>query len=306
MGGLDVFRSEKLASGNWAPPINLKPPVNSGNDDFGWVVHRRSEDGLATGYFSSRRGEMGQDDVYRFQQQIVPPEPIPTKEPVYKNTLDVYVVEKIFEDPNNPNSRVLGRKPVMGAQVVVQLGKEERRFEVDEEGKITLTLQENGRYQFFASREGYLNNDATFSSVGLPKDPNQPVQEYELEIVLDKIFVDQEIVLENIYYDYDKWYIRDDAQPTLRELATLLNKNPDIRIQMGSHTDCRGGDTYNQELSQRRAQAAVDFLIQEGIAASRLAARGYGEEAPVTDCICNRCTEEEHQRNRRTTFKIVE
>lgn len=312
MGGLDVFRTYPLASGNWAPPFNLKPPVNSGGDDFGFIVDRRQatqgDDVLATGYFTSRRGEVGSDDIYRFEQKILPPEPEP-EIPVditYRNTLDVYVVEKIYEEPGNPNSRVLGKRPLPGATLKIQLGREEREFEVSEEGLISLSLQENSLYEFFANKEGYLNNDAKFSSIGLPKDPRNPEQLYEVEIVLDKIFINREIVLENIYYDFDESFIRDDAKPTLNELASILQKNPDISIQLGSHTDCRGGDGYNEDLSQQRAQAAVDYLIEQGIEAVRLDALGYGENEPANDCLCNRCTEDEHQENRRTTFKIVQ
>jgi peptidoglycan-associated lipoprotein len=310
MGGLDVFRSNKLPSGNWAPPLNLKAPINSGSDDFGFIIDRRAaitrDNTLPMGYFTTRRGEVGSDDIYRFYQVVLPPEPIPTIPPEYRNLLDVYVVEKIYQEPGNPNSKVLGRRPLPGASLTIQVGQEERTVVVDEEGKVSLTLQDNTLYDFFASQTGYLNNDAKFSSIGLGKDPNRPEQVYELEIVLDKIFLNQEIVLENIYYDFDKFFIRDDAKPTLTALASILKKNPSINIQMGSHTDCRGGDTYNQELSQKRAQAAVDFLIQDGINAARLAAIGYGESQPEATCLCTRCTEEEHQRNRRTTFKIVE
>ena len=312
MGGLDVFRTYPLNSGNWAPPINLKPPVNSGGDDFGFVVDRRKntqgEDVLATGYFTSRRGEIGSDDIYRFEQKILPPEPEPEipVDIVYKNTLDVYVVEKIYEEPGNPNSKVLGRRPLPGATLTIQLGREERDFEVGEEGKISLSLQDNSLYEFLAAKEGYLKNDARFSSIGLPEDPRNPEQLYEVEIVLDKIFANTEIVLDNIYYDFDQSFIREDAKPTLDELADILRKNPEVSIQLGSHTDCRGGDGYNEELSQDRAQAAVDYLIEQGIDASRLDALGYGENEPANDCLCNRCTEEEHQENRRTTFKIVQ
>lgn len=309
MGGLDVFRSSRLASGEWAPPINLKTPINSGSDDFGFVVDRRAHqpnDGLMRGYFTSRRGDVGGDDIYAYQQQRLAPEPEPEVQPNFKNTLDVYVLEKIYENPTNPNSRVLGRKPLVGAQLTIRLGRDERTVAIGEDGKISISLQDNARYNFLATREGYLNNDATFSSTGLPKDSRQPEQLYELEIVLDKIFRDQEIVLENIYYDYDKWFIRYDAQPTLMALAQLLQKNPNIRIQLGSHTDCRGSDDYNEQLSLRRAEAAVDFLVEKGIDIARLSAKGYGESAPVNTCLCNRCTEDEHQQNRRTTFKIVD
>ena len=95
-------------------------------------------------------------------------------------------------------------------------------------------------------------------------------------------------------------------RPTLNELATVLNQNPGIKIQLSSHTDCRGKANYNENLSQKRAQSAVDYLITRGIAPERLVAKGYGKAQPAVDCVCGRCTEEEHQANRRTTFKIIE
>ncbi|MEL7220524.1 MAG: OmpA family protein, partial [Bacteroidota bacterium] len=224
---------------------------------------------------------------------------------VYKNYLDVYVVEKIYQEPGNPNSEVLGRRPLNGATLDIKLAKENRAVTIDEEGKVRLTLKDNSAYEFFASKEGYLNNDARFSSVGLGRDPNNPEQIYEVEIVLEQIFLDQEIVLENIYYDFDQSFIRNDAKPTLNELASVLRKNPEINIQLGSHTDCRGADGYNETLSRKRAQAAVDYLIENGIEAFRLAAVGYGENSPAADCLCSRCDEDQHQQNRRTTFKIL-
>ena len=87
---------------------------------------------------------------------------------------------------------------------------------------------------------------------------------------------------------------------------SLLERNPEIRIELGSHTDCRGQDAYNERLSQERAESAVQYLIGQGISTERLTARGYGETQPVAECLCARCSEEEHQRNRRTTFRILE
>ena len=224
----------------------------------------------------------------------------------YKLLLEGYVLEKIYNNPTDPNSKVLGRKPLPGSEVDIQFDKQKETVTVGEDGMFRLELEENTDYSFLASREKYLSNDAAFSTVGIGRDPNNPVQTFEIEIVLDKIFLDKEITLENIYYDFDKWDIREDAQPTLDDLARNLKLNPDIRIQMGSHTDCRGNNRYNEDLSQKRAQSAVDYLISKGIDPARLVARGYGESQPEVDCICARCTEEEHQTNRRTTFKIIE
>ena len=314
MGGLDIFKTYRFTNGSWAPSYNLKPPLNSGGDDFGYIVDYNAEKGkdvLQVGYFSSTRNDgIGNDDIYRFEKVIPPPEPekpiAEEKELIYKMYLDVYVLEKIYEDPSNPNSRVLGRKPIDQATVETKIGKETKSITVGEDGLYSIELSDNTDYDFIASKESYLKNATNFTTRGIGKDPNNPEIRFEVEIVLDKIFFDKEIRLENIYYDFDESFIRDDAMPTLDELVENLNLNPQIQIQLGSHTDCRGNARYNEDLSQRRAQAAVDYLITKGIAPTRLVAKGYGKNELEINCVCTRCTEEEHQRNRRTTFKILE
>ncbi|HNG90532.1 MAG TPA: OmpA family protein, partial [Saprospiraceae bacterium] len=320
MGGLDVFRTYKADRNNWASPQNLKAPINSGADDFGLLVDAspRSANNAKTpplirsGYLSSNRpGGRGLDDIYRFEQRVPPPKPakvdtVPAKPLVYKLILEGYVLEKIYSNPDDPNSKVLGRKPLEGSGVVAEYGTKKQLFNVAADGYFRMELSENMDYTFTASHTGYLSNATKFSTRGIARDPNNPTQTFEVEIVLDKIFRNREIVLENIYYDYDKWDIRPDAEPTLDRLAEVLHQNPGIRIQLGSHTDCRGNDSYNQELSQRRAQSAVNYLISKGIGSERLSAVGYGESQPADLCACTRCTETQHQSNRRTTFRIME
>lgn len=312
MGGLDVFKVVKMQNGTWSSPFNLKPPVNSGGDDFGFVINKEAkrENGvLQVGYFtSSRANGIGNDDIYKFEKIIPPPAPIVEKPKTieYKLILDVFVVEKIFEDPTNPNSRVLGRKPVTEAKLESKSGKDAKSFTTGEDGLVTIELQTSSDYNFLASKTAYFNNAAIFSTKGLGQDPDNPIQRFEVEIVLIKTIIGKEVRLENIYYDLDKANIRTDAEPTLNALAETLRLNPTVRIQLSSHTDCRASDAYNEDLSQRRAQSAVDFLISKGIEPSRLVAKGYGEGQPEANCGCARCTEDEHQLNRRTTFKILE
>lgn len=310
MGGLDIFRTYPLQNGRYAAVKNLRTPVNSGADDFAFSILSREgsgADATVTGYFStSRPGGAGSDDIYRYTKRILPPPP-PDPTPIdYKNVLDVFVVEKIYENPDDPDSRVLGRKPVPNATIIASIGEQSRTVTADEEGKLSLVLVDNQNYQFRAKREQYLAAEGRFSSRNLPRDPDDPEQRYEIELELDKIILNREIVLDNIYYDLAESFIRDDAKPTLDQLSALLTRNPDIRIELGSHTDCRGKDGYNQQLSEARAESAVAYLIGQGIDAGRLSARGYGEEDPVEECICERCTEVEHQRNRRTSFRVVE
>jgi outer membrane protein OmpA-like peptidoglycan-associated protein len=123
---------------------------------------------------------------------------------------------------------------------------------------------------------------------------------------LKKEIVGKEFTLDNIYYDLDKYEIRKDAEPTLNKLATILKENPTIKIQLNSHTDCQGNDTYNNWLSQKRAEEAVNYLISLGINVDRLQAKGYGESRPSIACVCSDCTKAQHQQNRRTTFIILE
>lgn len=314
MGGLDIFRTYRMGS-DWTPVFNLKSPINSGADDFGYAIDYEApkrSDILEVGYFSSTRDNgAGNDDIYRFEKRPLPPPP-PIEEGeepepiVYKMILNGYILEKIYADPGNPDSKVLGRKPLNNARVQVNFNGKTENFTVGEDGLFTMELKESMDYNFFASKEEYLNNENRFSTKGIGKDPKNPVLTFEVEIELDRIFRDREIVLEDIYYDFDRWFIRDDAKPTLDALTRALQLNPDRKIQLSSHTDCRGNDNYNQSLSQKRAQSAVDYLISKGIDPNRLTAVGYGENALRVDCACSRCSEEEHQANRRTTFKFVE
>jgi peptidoglycan-associated lipoprotein len=324
MGGLDIFRTYKMDRTSWAPPINMKSPLNSGYDDFGLIYRpdvapapntpRKPGDLVRSGFFTSNRpleSAKGGDDVLRFEIRVAPPAPVKRDTPpagpiVHTLLLDIYILEKIFSEADNPNAKVLGRKPLAGTTLVIESGATRQTVSPDANGFYQLKLAEQTDYVFTAKLDGYLTNSGKFSTKGIAKSPNQPTQTFELEIVLDRIFRNREIVLENIYYDYEKSDIRPDAEPTLNRLADILRQNPTIRIQMGSHTDCRGNDGYNQNLSQARAQSAVNYLIAKGIGADRLEAIGYGERAPAADCACAKCTEPEHQTNRRTTFKVLD
>ena len=310
-GGLDIFRTYAFGADSWAAPFNLLPPVNSGGDDFGisWPSGETSGDALAV--MTSNRGA-GLDKIYTLgppPPRPIDPEPVDTVEaiaalPVW--TLTVTVVEPILSDPTDPASRVLGAKPLASAALRVEPTGADSTLSPGEPGVYTLRVEPGQRYRFLASADDYLSRDGTFSTAGMEKRPGDRDQAFELEIELNRVYTNREIALDNIYYDLDKADIRADAEPTLRALARDLQLNPDLRIRMGAHTDCRGGDTYNRDLSQRRAESAVQFLVDQGISADRLEASGFGEDVPLTDCACSRCTEDEHQLNRRTTFTVLE
>jgi outer membrane protein OmpA-like peptidoglycan-associated protein len=314
VGGLDILRTYPIGSDGYATPFNLLPPVNSGADDFGISFSPKlNSEGRKQGYFSSSRGD-GLDRIYEVEQLPPPPPPVPEIDPIDSTIivktpswiLDIVVVEPILSIPDNPGSRVVGVKPLESATIEVDPASFTENLVVIEPGEWNLSLAENTQYRFLAKAPGYLSQDESFSTIGMKKVDGAADQRFELEIQLNKIYAGREIVLDDIYYDFDKSDIRSDAEPTLRELARDLQLNPELRIRLGSHTDCRGGDAYNRALSQRRAESAVQFLIDQGIDASRLEAVGFGEDVARTDCACSRCTEEDHQLNRRTTFAILE
>jgi outer membrane protein OmpA-like peptidoglycan-associated protein len=219
--------------------------------------------------------------------------------------LEGFTREKDFLEADNPNSPVSGYKEL--ANVAVTVTTEDTTFTLKSSSKGTFAfeLKENRDYRFTAVKDGYFKGNGYLTTRELFKDPANPVQTLRVEITLDKIFKDKEIVLENIYYDFDKWDIRQDARPALDRLSEILKDNPTINIELASHTDCRGNDGYNLSLSQKRAESVVQYLIARGIARERLSARGYGETSPIETCDCRQCTEEQHQANRRTTFKVI-
>ena len=179
-----------------------------------------------------------------------------------------------------------------------------KRLVTNSKGEFSLEVEAEATYQLSASKNGFFRNSSSVSTKG--KTPIDNVVKVYTEIVLDKIYKQREIVLNDIYFDYDQALIREDAKPTLNKLAKLLNENPQIKIEMGSHTDSRGSDSYNQTLSQERAESTVSYLVSLGIDSRRLVAKGYGETRLKNECEDGvTCTEEEHQLNRRTTFKVL-
>lgn len=307
MGGLDIFKAAEYGE-RWQRPENLKAPMNSGSDDFGFII-RPTMNGGKTGFFTSRRfAEQKGDNILNFTY-LPPKDTIPVIDTpllVIKIDLEGIAKEKIFEVEGDPNSGVASLSPLMGASI--QISSKDTAFTLgsDVDGTFYATLDTNTVYYFKASKPGYFITLDTLSTVGIVLNEQNPDTTLTKELILEKIYTNQEIVLENIYYDLDESFIREDAKPTLNELVDLLKRNPSLNIQLSSHTDCQGGTNYNEKLSQRRAESAVQYLIQNGIDPARLTARGYGESLLANDCKCSDCTPEEHQQNRRTTFLVLE
>ena len=152
------------------------------------------------------------------------------------------------------------------------------------------------------NKDGYFSKTEEISTLGKKQSEDMIVT---LKMEMEKIELNKPIVLKNIYYDFDKANIRPDAALELDKLVKILNDNPSIKIELSSHTDCRGTDAYNMKLSSARAESAVKYIISKGIVADRIKAKGYGETMLVNKCDCDKCTDEQHQENRRTEFKVL-
>lgn len=304
-GGLDIYVATKEGK-IYTNAQNLGYGINSGGDDFSFALTKSKDDSvMLSGYLTSNRpGGKGLDDIYYFEKRIPPAEPLPPA--VY--VLKVLVQTNQYENENNPNTKLLGQVPVENATIEVprfdNVAGSFQFLHTDKTGHSeTLVIPKNSTFKIKASKVGFLAGEDNVNATMSAKDGDTVV--IQKTITLTKIFKNVEITLNNIYYDYDKWNIRADAAQSLDTLVDILVKNPTIKIQLSSHTDCRGKDTYNETLSQKRAESVVQYLIQKGIAADRLTAKGYGESMPIEQCECTKCTEEQHQRNRRTTFKIL-
>ncbi|MEY3238213.1 MAG: hypothetical protein RI883_2314 [Bacteroidota bacterium] len=271
MGGLDVFITY-FTGKEWAQPENLNYPLNSVKDDFGFSMSHDDK----TGFVSSSRAKV--DKMYTFDK--LPP------------TFNFYGI-----------AREKGTQiPVEGVIVEITNSKtgEVTNMTSDIKGNFKLKLSPNAEYNLYCTKFGCFSKTDRISTVGLKYS-----EDFYADFEVEPIVIDKPIVLENIYYDFDKWDIRPDAAIELDKLVRILKDNPKIDIEMGSHTDARGSDQYNLVLSDKRAHAAVMYLISQGIEPRRLTYKGYGETVHVNQCKNGvECTEVEHQENRRTEFKV--
>lgn len=293
MGGLDIYKATLEESGRWTVD-NLRPPVNSPSDDFGIVFENETE----RGFFSSSRKGRGNDELYSFH---LPP-------------LKFNITGIVRDETDNR---------VISNAIVKSIGSDGVTLEAEtnEEGGFRFMLKPNTDYVFIASADRYLNGKERETTKG-----REESTDFQTTIYLAR--VDQVITIENIFYDFARWDLRPESMVSLDNLVETLNDNPNITIELMSHTDSRGGEDDNQLLSQRRAQSVVDYLISKGIETDRLQAKGYGEKQPktvdadlageytflregqvLTEELINSLPveqqEQAHQINRRTEFKVL-
>ncbi len=280
MGGLDLFAAQG-SKDSWSTPENLKAPMNSPKDDFSIYYENDGK----SGYFASNRdGGLGMDDIWYFV----------TSPPV--NLVLALVTKEKLEDGS--------LRPLKEVDIAMKNKTTDMvtKMPTDAMGNLYTRIDCGTAFELTGTKDGYFTQTKNVDKVNCVSKHDTVF----VELTFDRIIIDKPIVLKNIYYDFDKWNIRPDAAIELDKLVTILLDNPSIEIELGSHTDSRGSDQYNQVLSQHRAESAVSYIVANGIAKNRITAKGYGESVPVNLCTNGaKCTEEEFQMNRRTEFRVT-
>tara|TARA_B100001057_G_scaffold382754_2_gene388875 strand:- start:17178 stop:19145 length:1968 start_codon:yes stop_codon:yes gene_type:complete len=287
-GGLDIFVASRR--GGKITIVNPGKPLNSRGDDFGVNPYNPTR-----GFFTSNReGGAGDDDIYTFVND----------DPNLK--IVNYTLKGITLTPKSDTKEL----NILGNSTVKLLDRDGQVIEetfTDSDGNFKFIVYSDEEYILIGEKENYFSTRGEFSTIGKELDKSKLKEfitnvEYEKNLILDRIIVNKSIVLDNIYYDLDKSDIREDAAIELDKLIVILRDNPNISIELSSHTDDRASVDYNQNLSQRRAESAVSYILSKGIDDNRITARGYGESQLI---ILNAETEDEHQINRRTEFKVT-
>lgn len=291
-GGIDLF-VVKRANGKTSIE-NLGQPVNSTGDDFGIYLFRPDR-----GFFTSNReGGKGDDDIYTFINE----------DPNLK-VVNYYLQGITYTPDAEGKLQIL---PNTKVSLLDAGGEVMQDFVTGNDGKFLFRVYENEDYNLMGQTDGYLVKRQEYTTKGKSVDPStlkDLITNITLDtiVVLDKIELEKIFVLKNIYFDFDKANIRSDAAKELDKLLQILIDNPEIKIELSSHTDSVGSYAYNLELSQRRADSSVNYLIEHGISSDRLVAKGYGEYKPIARNTNPDGTDnvEGRAKNRRTEFKIL-
>jgi len=276
MGGYDVFKSV-LTNGTWSAPENLGPPLNSVTNDVFFVLEANGRNGYVT---SATTGGSGQEDIYRIVFTKIDKGPRLT-------LLKGIVYDEKTKEPVGAKLQITDNAT---GQLITEISSNSAS------GEYLVSLPAGKNYGINAEAQGYL-----FYSINVSMEDTANYTEKEQDIPLKKLEVGTKIVLNNIFYDFDKSTLRSESKTELDRLNDLLNKNPTMSIELSSHTDGLGSEEYNIRLSQARAQSVVDYLTKKGISSDRLTAKGYGKSQP----IATNATAEGRQLNRRTEFKVL-
>lgn len=251
MGGLDIFKARQDKNDRWRVE-NMKAPINSMSDDFGITFAALNESGYESGYFSSNRNDgKGTDHIYSFQL------------PGIYVFVEGWVLNREEEEIENAKVRIVG-KDGTNEQIIARV-----------DGTYYMEVKRGMEYVMMGSAPGYLNQRQTL----VVPDEEKSTSHY-IDFYLNSLSKPE--VIENIFYDFDKATLRPESRNALDSLIMMLEDNPNVTIELSAHTDRKGSEEYNINLSQRRAQSVVNYLIAGGVAADRLTAVGYGKTRPQT------------------------
>ena len=277
MGRGDLFVTRKNTSGSWSTPVNLGYPINTRNDEVGLVVNARGD----RAYFASDREKGRGTDLYSFE---LPP-------PV-RPVMVSYMTGRVFDSRN--------MKGLAARMQLIDLGSEKVVMELESssgEGDYLISLPTDSNYALNVTADGYLFYSDHFSFEGV----HSRTDPFRKDIPMERIDVGSRIVLNNIFFDTDSHTLKPSSVTELNKLYDFLVRHPEIYVEISGHTDNTGPATYNQKLSEKRAQSVVNYLVERGIGHDRLLWAGYGEERPVA----GNSTEAGRALNRRTELKVV-
>jgi len=279
MGGYDFFYS-KGTPGNWAAPKNFGYPVNSVKDDIYFTSRGSAKNILEDALLSSDRASECCLELFSLNKQ----RPLKQVSGLVLNCENQQPLANINVQVVDPSSNSIVSTQTTGA-----------------DGRYTFTLEDFKNVKAIAAVEGYITNSLEIS---MPADEDA---ESLSTPALCLNPVPKAIVLENVYYDYNKASLKSESYPSLDQLVTMLEQNPTMVIEIGAHTDSKGTEKYNQKLSEARAQSVVAYLIQKGVEKSRLQAKGYGATQPIAPNSNEDGSDnpEGRQKNRRTEFKVL-
>lgn len=288
LGGLDVFASKINSEGNNGKPVNIGSPINSNMDDFGYIIDTQSKIGFFT---SNRTGGEGSDDIYKF------------KEIIKLQIENIEAVAGVIMDEET-------NEVIPNTEVIIYNDKMEEVATVttDKEGKYTFEkLAPNSTYTIRAKG---IDGDVAERIVTTGDKGKITEANVVTKTRVKKVKVGDDLAkafkIEIIYFDLDKSNIRKDAALDLAKIVEVMKQNPTMKVDVRSHTDSRQTAQYNANLSERRAQATIAWMVKQGIAKDRLTGKGYGESQLTNKCSDDvPCTEEEHQKNRRSEFIIL-
>lgn len=296
IGGYDIYKTELQEDGSWSRPENVGYPINTPDNDIYFVMSADFKHGY---YASAKEGGYGDKDIYKID--------MPDDEPVVVEEEEKDTANIVKVIPKNPLTILKGTvtDALSGdpLESLIQVYDNEKKYVIAEfrsnskTGKYLVSLPSGKNYGIRVEKEDYLFHSENFN---IPEATD--FQEIEKDVELKKISIGESIILKNIFFDYNKATLRPESESELERLYKYMTDIPTMKIEISGHTDSDGSETYNQKLSENRAKAVVDYLINRGIDRERMVAVGQGELMP----IATNDTPEGKQQNRRTELKILE